>query len=110
MEKEATSAQVRVPTPLKDPDQKMQQDKVKVFNYLGLYSKLHQFNPLDTECFFFIWSATNNDDIIIAGNMGIEYSIYPKYSDRQAWANNVDPDQMPHSVASDQGLHRLPLI
>ena len=25
-------------------------------------------------------------------------------------ANNVDPDQMPHYVASDLGLHCLPLI
>ena len=33
-----------------------------------------------------------------------------KYSDRQAWANGVDPDQMPQNVASDQGLHRLPLV
>ena len=24
-------------------------------------------------------------------------------------ANNVDPDQMPHYVASDQGLHCLPI-
>ena len=25
------------------------------------------------------------------------------------FANNVDPDQMPHNVASDQGLHCLPM-
>ena len=25
-------------------------------------------------------------------------------------ANNVDPDQMPHHVASDLGLHCLPMI
>ena len=25
-------------------------------------------------------------------------------------ANNVDPDQMPHYVVSDLGLHDLPLI
>ena len=24
-------------------------------------------------------------------------------------ANNADPDQMPHYVASDQGLHCLPM-
>ena len=28
----------------------------------------------------------------------------------QAWANSVDPDQMPHFVASDHGLHCLPVI
>ena len=26
----------------------------------------------------------------------------------QVRANSLDPDQMPHSVASDQGLHCLP--
>ena len=32
------------------------------------------------------------------------------YLDRQAWANTVDPDEMPQNVASHQGLHCLPLI
>ena len=36
--------------------------------------------------------------------------IYPMFSDRQAWANSVDPDEMPQNVASHQGLHCLPLI
>ena len=30
--------------------------------------------------------------------------------ERQAWAKRVDPDQMPHSAASDEGLHYLQLI
>ena len=34
----------------------------------------------------------------------------PMYHDKQAWANGVDPDQMPHSAASDLSLHCLPLI
>ena len=34
----------------------------------------------------------------------------PKYWDRQAFANSVDPDQLPQNVASDQGLHCLPYI
>ena len=38
------------------------------------------------------------------------YGIYSKYSDRQVWANSVDPDQMLQNAASDQGLHCLPLI
>ena len=38
------------------------------------------------------------------------YHIYCKYSDRQAWANSVHPDEMPQNVASHQGLHCLPLI
>ena len=36
--------------------------------------------------------------------------IYFKYLDRQLSVNIVDHDQMPHNVASDQGLHCLPLI
>ena len=38
------------------------------------------------------------------------YSVYPKYSGRQVCKNREDPDQMPHSVASDQCLHCLQLI
>ena len=29
---------------------------------------------------------------------------------RKTWATSVDPDQTPHNVASDPGLHCLPLI
>ena len=36
--------------------------------------------------------------------------IYPSYWNWQAWTNSVDPDQMLHSAASDQGPHCLPLI
>ena len=32
------------------------------------------------------------------------------YSDRQAWANSIDPDEMPQNAASHLGLHYLPLI
>ena len=32
------------------------------------------------------------------------------YSDRQVWANSIDPDQMLQNAASDQGLHCLSLI
>ena len=35
----------------------------------------------------------------------VNYCIYSKHSDRQTWANSVDPDQTPHFAASDQGLH-----
>ena len=38
------------------------------------------------------------------------YLVYPKYWNRQSWANSVDPDQTPQNAASDQGLHCLPLI
>ena len=36
--------------------------------------------------------------------------IYRKYSDRQAWANSVHPDETPQNAASHQDLHCLPLI
>ena len=39
-----------------------------------------------------------------------DYPNNPKYWDKQALAKSVDPDQMPQNVASDQGLHCLPLI
>ena len=38
------------------------------------------------------------------------YRTHPKILYRQAWANTVDPDQTQQDVASDQGLHCLPLI
>ena len=38
------------------------------------------------------------------------YCTFPNYSDRQAWANSVDPDQMLQNAASDQGLHCKPVI
>ena len=36
-----------------------------------------------------------------------EYRNNPKDWDRQAFANSVDPDQMPQNAASDQGQHCL---
>ena len=35
------------------------------------------------------------------------YHNYSKFSNRQAWANCVDPDQMLQYAASDQGLYCL---
>ena len=32
------------------------------------------------------------------------------YADRQAWANSVDPDEMPQNAEFHQDLHYLPLI
>ena len=32
------------------------------------------------------------------------------YSDRQSWANTVDPDKTLQNAASHQGLHCMPLI
>ena len=38
------------------------------------------------------------------------YRIYRKYSDRQAWANSVDPDETPQNAACHQGLLCLRII
>ena len=38
------------------------------------------------------------------------YRIYHMYSDRQAWANSLDPEETPQNAASRLGLHCLPLI
>ena len=38
----------------------------------------------------------------------VVFCIYLMYSDRQTWANRVDPEEMP--LASRRGLHCLPLI
>ena len=38
------------------------------------------------------------------------YRIYPKYFDRQIWANLVDSDQMPWKMACDRGFYCLLLI
>ena len=40
----------------------------------------------------------------------ILYRIYHMYSDRQGWANSIDPDETPQNTASHLGLHCLPLI
>ena len=46
-------------------------------------------------------------DAIFCFTIDLHYRIYPKYSDRQACANSVDPDQTPQNAASDQGLRCL---
>ena len=38
------------------------------------------------------------------------YQYNPKYWDRKAFANSVDPDRTPRFAASDQGLHCFPYI
>ena len=46
---------------------------------------------------------------ICLNNYG-KYCNNPKYQNRQTCPDSVDPVQMLHSVASDQGLHYLPTI
>ena len=56
-----------------------------------------------------IWQGRIQDDFL-GCSIWSNYSTYSTYSERHAWANGVDPDQMPQNAASDQGLHCLPLI
>ena len=64
---------------------------------------MHIFTFYVFFCLFFI----SNEKIL---QYLFNYSIYAKYSDGQPCANGADPDQMPHNVASDQGLHCLSII
>ena len=38
-----------------------------------------------------------------------QFTVRTMYSERQALANSVDPDQTPQTAASDQGLLYLPV-
>ena len=37
--------------------------------------------------------------------MFVSWYLQNKYGERQAWSNNVGPDQIPKNAQSDQGLH-----
>ena len=69
---------------------------------------------LDMGCAFLtVVLCFNFFPALIFVNRKMSAQIYhnnPKYWDRLALANSVDPDQMPQNVASDQGLQCLPLI
>ena len=67
------------------------------------------FREVQKICSFYL---KNPDKLIVLrfySKTFIACRIYPKYWDRQAWANSVDPDQTPHFAASDLCLHCLPL-
>ena len=51
-------------------------------------------------------------DKLTSGYLLWEYDdcINPKYSDRQIWANCIDPKRTPQNAASNQGLYILPLF
>ena len=46
---------------------------------------------------------------LILGVLGLFCHFYSIFDGKILLANNVDPDQMPHYVASDLGLHCLPM-
>ena len=46
---------------------------------------------------------------VILGVSGLFCHFYSIFDKKILLANNVDPDQMPHHVASDLGLHCLPM-
>ena len=47
--------------------------------------------------------------IVILGMSGIFCRFYYIFDGKSLLANNVDPDQMPHHVATDLGLHCIPM-
>ena len=57
----------------------------------------------DTSLFVLIYLVAEN--FWKGGSIWSSYCTYPQNSNRQAWANSVDPDQMPQNAESDQGLH-----
>ena len=60
----------------------------------------------------FIWLTEETWALQYVKKVSFDFEILylHMYSDRQAWANSVDPVEMPQNVASLQGLHFLPLI
>ena len=46
---------------------------------------------------------------VILGVLGLSCCFYSIFLWKILLANNVDPDQMPHNVASDLGLYCLPM-
>ena len=46
---------------------------------------------------------------VILGVLGLFCHFYTIFYGKILLANNVDPDQKPHNVASDLGLHCLPM-
>ena len=75
--------------------------------YPCIWNAWQDLAPNVNSTFYILNTKTNLKKTISTMN---ELRKKPKYWDRQAWANSVDPDQMPQNVASDQGLHCLPLI
>ena len=57
-----------------------------------MWSRLFYHNSLDMSKFYIrcVW-------LIFINTISVEVSVF--------YANSVDPDQTPHSVASDLGLH-----
>ena len=55
-------------------------------------------------------ASIHHNILFTSGLKYFEYPIYRMHSNRQAWANSVDPDKTQKDVASHQDLHCLPLI
>ena len=71
----------------------------------------HNINRVYTICSY-MWNESLQGPHTISGNTRCiyEYTICPKYLDRQIWTNSIEPDQMLLHVVCDQGLHCLPLV
>ena len=53
-------------------------------------------------------AISRTSPFVILGVLGL-FCCFSSIIDGKSLANNVDPDQMPQDVASDLGLHCLPM-
>ena len=82
----------------------------------NLYTKCYFFNQLSLLLSLFIYVPYLKGASKFlrrreaAGRRFDQITLLTLYSDRQDWANSLDPDQMPQNAASDQGLYCFQLI
>ena len=71
-----------------------------------LISNMCSVNPLyiGRSSIVICWTSS----FVILGVSDLFCHFYSIFDEKIMLANNVDPDQMPHNVASDLGLHCLP--
>ena len=74
---------------------------------LSCFSILHNFFTVIQ--FIFCLSSVIGRPFLIYGVSGVVFHFYLIFYRNFLYANSVDPDQMPHSAASDMGLHYLPV-
>ena len=73
---------------------------------LGTHIRRYTFSRSSS----YYYTASVNINNVESNSDESNCPICSKFSDKQAYANSVDPDQTPQNAASDQGLHCLPPI
>ena len=67
-------------------------------------------NPCGLFCVVLEKGRKQTEELVDERKKNKKYHIYHMYTDRQASANSVDPDEMPQKAASHQDLHCLRLV